>query len=89
MSDEHRLERLETKIDAVNERLNEIVRLDEKIYAIVKRLDRFEERIDKQEKDINTIKGIVGYNQQAVRNYERFVWILISALATSVTYFIK
>ena len=89
MSDESRLERLETKIDAVNDRLNEIVRLDEKIYAVVKRLDRFEKRLDGQETDLSKIKGIVGYNQQAVKNYERFVWILISALTSSLVYFMR
>lgn len=53
------------------------------------RIDRLEFRADEAERDVDKIKGIVGYNQQTVRQVERFAWILVSSLVGTLMYFFK
>ena len=64
----------------------QIARVDEKLSAGKQRIDRLEYRLDEQEADLDSIKGIVGYNSQSAKIAERFVWIMISAIVGVVAY---
>jgi uncharacterized coiled-coil protein SlyX len=80
--DDHavRLNRIETKLDKLTEAMTMIARVDEKLTAGAARIDRLEYRLDEQEGDIDSIKSVVGHNQQSAKVAERFAWILITAL---------
>jgi len=84
-----RLDRLEVKIDKLSEALSLLARVEEKIHSANGRIDRLEYRADEQERDTDAIKGIVGYNQQHVKNMERLVWIVVSALIATATYYLR
>jgi cob(I)alamin adenosyltransferase len=88
-SQEARLQRIENKLDKLSEAFTILARVEEKITSSNTRIDRLEFRADEQERDMDKMKGIVGYNQNTVRIVERFSWLLISALVGTVTYFFR
>lgn len=88
-SQEARLQRIENKLDKLSEAFTILARVEEKIMSSNTRIDRLEFRADEQERDTDKIKGIVGYNQQTVRQVERFAWILVSSLVGTLMYFFK
>ena len=81
-----RLNRIETKLDKLAEAMTLIARVDEKLTAGAARIDRLESKLDEFEDDLDSVKGIVGYNSQSVKIAERFVWILISSIVGLVMY---
>jgi uncharacterized coiled-coil protein SlyX len=87
--EEARLVRIENKLDKVGEALSNLARVEEKVSATNNRIDRLEFRADEQENDIDRIKGIVGYNNQTVKNFERFVWLVVSAFIGTAMYFLR
>ena len=88
-SQEARLQRIENKLDKLSEAFTILARVEEKIMSSNTRIDRLEFRADEQERDMDKVKGIVGYNQQTVRVFERFAWILVTSLVGTVMYFFK
>lgn len=86
MVEEHRLDRIEQKLDKLAEAVSAIARVEEKIYASTKRIDRLEFRLDEQEDDLDSIKTIVTQNSQGVKNSERFLWAIISAVIATIAY---
>ena len=84
-----RLNRIETKLDKLTEAMAMIARVDEKIVAGSARIDRLEYRLDEQESDLDSVKGIVGYNSQSAKVAERFVWLMVSAIVGVVAYGFK
>ncbi len=88
-SQEARLQRIENKLDKLSEAFTILARVEEKIMSSNTRIDRLEFRADEAERDVDKIKGIVGYNQQTVRVVERFAWILVSSLVGTLMYFFR
>ena len=88
-SQEARLQRIENKLDKLSEAFTILARVEEKIMSSNGRIDRLEFRADEQERDMDKMKGIVGYNQQTVRQVERFAWILVSSLVGTLMYFFR
>lgn len=86
---EVRLQRIENKLDKLSEAFTILARVEEKIMSSNARIDRLEFRADEAERDVDKIKGIVGYNQQTVRVVERFAWLLVSALVGTLMYYFK
>ena len=84
-----RLNRIEAKLDKLTEVMTMVARVDEKLTAGSKRIDRLEYRLDEYEGDLDNIKAIVGYNAQSVKIAERFIWILISSLIGLATYYVR
>ena len=88
-SQEARLQRIENKLDKLSEAFTILARVEEKIMSSNARIDRLEFRADESERDMDKMKGIVGYNQQTVKVVERFAWILVSSLVGTVMYFLR
>lgn len=88
-SQEARLQRIENKLDKLSEAFTILARVEEKIMSSNGRIDRLEFRADESERDMDKMKGIVGYNQQTVRQVERFAWILVSSLVGTLMYFFR
>jgi len=81
-----RLNRIEAKLDKLTEAMTMIARVDEKLVAGNARIDRLEFRLDEQEQDLDSVKEMVGYNNQTVKAVERFFWVGVSALVGVVAY---
>ena len=84
-----RLNRIEVKLDKLTEAMTLIARVDEKLTAVNARTDRLEFRLDEYETDLDTVKGVVGWNERSVKIAERFIWILISSLIGLATYYVR
>lgn len=87
--DESRLARIEGKLDKLTEAVTSIARVEEKIYASTKRVDRLEQRMDGLEEELDVTKGAVVANGGIVKFAERMFWIAVSALVSVFVYFVR
>ena len=82
--------KLEAKLDKLAEGqalgLTNLARVDEKLTAAIKRIDRLEFRLDEYEGELDSIKGTVGNNSQSTQSLERFVWLIISSIVGVLAY---
>ena len=86
---EARLQRIENKLDKLSEAFTILARVEEKIMSSNARIDRLEFRADESERDMDKMKGVIGYNQQTVKLIERFAWLVVSTLVGTVAYFLR
>ncbi len=84
-----RLDRIEEKLDKLADAVASIARVEEKIYASTKRIDRHEFRMDAIETEVLGLRASMAGANKSLSSMERFVWICVSALATASVYFIK
>ena len=87
--EDQRLNRIEEKLDKLTEAVTAIARVEEKIYASTKRIDRLEYRLDVNEGELDNLKGIVTQNSMTVKASERIFWIIFSAFVSLGVYFLQ
>lgn len=85
---EQRLDRIETKLDQLNETMTAVVRVEEQMAASTKRSDRLEFRLDTLEKEIDKLKTSAASNFQSIRSTERFFWIVITGVVSAAVYMV-
>ena len=86
---EVRLQRIEEKLDKLNDTIAEFARIEERMLSVFKRLDRHEKRLDDQEDDIRNVSNDVLLNTKTSNNIERMFWIFVTAGASFTVYFMK
>lgn len=86
---EVRLQRIEEKLDKLNDTIAEFARIEERMLSVFKRLDRHEKRLDDQEDDIRNLSNDVLLNTKTSNNMERMFWIFVTAGASFTVYFMK
>lgn len=79
-----RFDRLEAKLDEVTKTLSDLKAIEERLISSHKRLDRHEMRLDLLETNQRTIEKDMAKAESKSRIAERFVWILVTALAAVV-----
>ena len=80
ISEEHRLDRIEDKLDKLSEAVVCLARMEERLITIFKRLEKIEERVD-------TIEDVSSKSRYSLRYLERVFWIVVSAsIATAFWY---
>jgi len=89
INEEQRLDRIEIKLDKLTEAVTNIARVEEKIYASTKRIDRLEYRLDVNEGELDGLKNIVAQNSFTVKASERIFWIIFSAVVSLGVYFLQ
>jgi uncharacterized coiled-coil protein SlyX len=89
INEEQRLDRIEVKLDKLTEAVTNIARVEEKIYASTKRIDRLEYRLDVNEGELDGLKNIVAQNSFTVKASERIFWIIFSAVVSLGVYFLQ
>lgn len=87
--EDQRLDRIEIKLDKLTEAVTTIARVEEKIHASTKRIDRLEYRLDVNEGELDNIKSIVAQNAFTVKASERIFWIIFSAFVSLGVYFLQ
>lgn len=85
---EQRLDRIETKLDQLNETMTAVVRVEEQMAASTKRSDRLEYRLDTLENEIDKLKTNAASNFQSIRSTERFFWIVITGVVSAAVYMV-
>ena len=89
MAEEHRLDRIEQKLDKLTEAVSQIARVEEQMLSVFKRIDRHEKRLDDQEDDIRELTTVVTLNTGSLKNAERFFWLAVSACASLLVYMVR
>jgi len=89
INEEQRLDRIEVKLDKLTEAVTNIARVEEKIYASTKRIDRLEYRLDVNEGELDGLKNIVAQNSFTVKASERIFWIIFSTVVSLGVYFLQ
>ncbi len=86
---EYRIERMEKALDKVCEAVSQIAVVDERIMALLTRMERFEKRLDEQEDKLLEVTEDVIINSKLIKTSERFFWIGVSAVASFVVYMVR
>ena len=89
MDDLKRLDRIENKIDKLVEVVASLARLEERMDAVVQRVDRHGYRLDDQEQHTEVLTEKVNENTSSRNVLERFVWLVIAAIASTVAYMFR
>ena len=79
MSDDHRLERIEDKLDSMSEAIVALARMEERMITLFKRMDTLDGEQSAQSRRLSLIENRVGSNGQALRFAERLFWIVATA----------
>lgn len=79
MSDDHRLERIENKLDEVGKAIVALARMEERMITLFKRMDTLDETQTSHGRRLQLLENRVGNNGQALRFAERLFWIIATA----------
>jgi len=66
-----------------------LARLEERMDAVVQRVDRHEYRLDDQEQHTEVLTEKVNENTSSRNALERFVWLVVAAIASTVAYMFR
>lgn len=86
MNDDHRLERIENKLDEVGKAIVALARMEERMITVFKRMDTLDADQASQERRLTKIERKVGNNGQALRFADRLFWILVTG-GVAVTFY--
>lgn len=89
MTPEDRLSRIENKLDKLTEAILTIARVEEKVLASNERIQKVEDRVEKQEQSIGELISKVAVHTKQVSFFERSLWFCLATLASFATYYIK
>lgn len=78
MNDEQWRNRVDQKLDQINEAIVTLARIDERIVTLFKRMDRYEEEQEEHSKDIAKLKQVSEARSAVFSRAERFLWVLIT-----------
>ena len=79
MSDDHRLERIENKLDEVGKAIVALARMEERMITLFKRMDTLDNEQSAQGRRLSLVENRVGSNGQSLRFAERLFWIIATA----------
>ena len=86
MSDDHRLERIENKLDEVGRAIIALARIEERMITLFKRMDSLDAEQSSQNRRLTLVENRVGSNGQSLRFAERLFWIVATAAVGLVFY---
>lgn len=76
---EDRLERMEKKLDNLADALVSLVRMEERMVTLFRRMDSYDENQREMGKRIGTLEHNTNNNGQLLRFAERMFWIIATA----------
>lgn len=80
MSEETRLDRIETKLDKVGEAIVDLARMEERLITLFKRMDRYDDEQSKASERIDTLESKAQRTGLTVAVVERVFWIAVTAV---------
>jgi hypothetical protein len=86
MSDDHRLERIENKLDEVGKAIVALARMEERMITLFKRMDTLDAEQTAHGRRLTLVENKVGNNGQALRFAERLFWIVATAAVGLIFY---
>ena len=86
---EPRIDAIEGKLDRVIERLEALIRLEERHDGAVKRIDRMDGRLDRHAERLSALESESATQNKATSMLERAAWIAASAVVGVAAYFLR
>jgi len=86
---DQRFDRIEEKIDKLTEAITQIVRVEEKLLANDKRVDRLEYRTDLLETEIDDVAAIARNNSGVAKFADKFFWLVVGGGVSLVVWVMK
>lgn len=80
--DNARFDRLETKIDKLTEAVTAVVRVEEKLLANDKRVDRLEYRADMLETELDDVSKIARNNSGVAKFADKMFWLVLGGIVS-------
>ena len=80
--DNSRFDRLETKIDKLTEAVTAVVRVEEKLLANDKRVDRLEYRADMLETELDDVSKLARDNSGVVKFADKMFWLVVGGIVS-------
>lgn len=80
MSEETRLDRIETKLDKVGEAIVDLARMEERLITLFKRMDRYDDEQSRASERIDTLESKAQRTGLTVAVVERVFWIAVTAV---------
>ena len=84
---DRRLDRMESKLDAVGETLQHLARIDERLTGSHKRIDGHAQRLDALEVQVRLVDKQMAQNAGRGMVVERAAWVVFAAIVTAVSKF--
>lgn len=81
MDYESRLERFEQKLDAINDALISLARIEERVTTILKNNDRLAEQLKDLDERVDDLESQTTVNAFTLANGERVFWVGVTTLA--------
>ena len=82
MAEEHRLDRIEEKLDKLSEAVVCLARMEERLITIFNRLEKIENRVD-------AIEEVSSNSRYSLRFMERAFWIVVSASIVTLFWYFR
>lgn len=86
---EHRMEAVEGKLDRIIDKMEALIRLEERHDGTVKRVDRIDGRLDRHAERIGVLEAAAAVGDKAVGNLERAAWLVASAVVGFLAYVLR
>ena len=83
-NDNKRLDRIEVKIDGLQEAVISLARMEERMVTLFKRMDAYDQGQGKVTERVSRIEKIISRNGAFVTLLERIFWIVITATITAI-----
>ena len=89
MMTDQRFDRIEEKIDKLTEAITQIVRVEEKLLANDKRVDRLEFRADLLEGQIDDVAEVARNNSGVAKFADKAFWLIVGGAVSLVVWLMK
>lgn len=89
MLTDQRFDRIEEKIDKLTEAITQIVRVEEKLLANDKRVDRLEFRADLLEGQIDDVAEVARSNSGVAKFADKAFWLIVGGAVSLVVWLMK
>jgi len=86
---DQRFDRIEEKIDKLTEAITQIVRVEEKLLANDKRVDRLEFRADLLEGQIDDVAEVARNNSGVAKFADKAFWLIVGGAVSLVVWLMK
>lgn len=83
-NDNQRLDRIEVKIDSLQEAVVSLARMEERMVTLFKRMDTYDQGQTRVTDRVSNIEKIISKNGVFVTLFERIFWIAITATITAI-----
>jgi chromosome segregation ATPase len=87
--DNHRLSRIEDKLDKLAEAVVSLARMEERMVTLFNRMGKYEERQEGLERRIDEVEDSVISNGVTLRFAERVFWVVLSAAISTGFWYLR